>query len=58
MKQFLVCWFRDSSSLWVCTPYGEWRFRNHKGIWMKSIYNNWKTEEFDNYLKVNNFKEK
>lgn len=57
MKQFLVCWDRDSGGAWVFDG-SKWRFRGKSGGWIDSNNQDWKIEEFEHSLKVNNFKEK
>lgn len=56
MKQFLVCWDRGISVIWVFNGV-KWRTRTSKG-WRDSKSQDWKVEEFEHHLKVNNFKEK
>lgn len=56
MKQFLVCWDRDSGGVWVFDG-SNWRFRG-KYMWVDSNNQDWKVEEFEHSIKVNNFKEK
>lgn len=56
MKQFLVCWDRDSGGTWVFDG-SKWRFRG-KYMWVDSGHQDWTVKEFEHSLKVNNFKEK
>lgn len=57
MKQFLVCWDEtEYRGVWVFNG-SKWRFRKKYG-WVDSKVQDWKVEEFEHSLKVNNFKEK
>lgn len=57
MKQFLVCWDETGyRGVWVFNG-SKWRFRKKYG-WVDSKVQDWKVEEFEHSLKVNNFKEK
>lgn len=56
MKQFLVCWDDDIGRVWVFNG-SKWRFRK-VDKWVDSKVQDWKVEEFEHSLKVNNFKEK
>ena len=57
MKQFLVCWDGGGyRGVWVFNG-SKWRFRK-VDKWVDSKVQDWKVEEFEHSIKVNNFKEK
>ncbi|QDU35653.1 hypothetical protein [Proteus phage vB_PmiP_RS10pmA] len=57
MKQVTLYWDIDRRAVWYKNSLGIWRIGN-KISWSDSLEQNWKPEQFQKSLTVNNFKEK